>query len=240
MSRRHKETETIKNYAPQIVLIDEDDIHVTSFLKIKIANILKNIFSPPYRWKKETDKKLAEIIGNAFNSRDIEIDDKWVKIPRSLFEVHLDETTPYEAILEEKSKRGRPIIKRLLSKIADSEVIGYFKKTLKTVQTKSVELYKDIAQFSVCFLKGIHNVFCPDDDPYGKISHYHRMLDEAINGIPTRKTISNCYKWFVEWKVVCTDTVREKAEKAKHRLWMKLMEWIQSYLLKIAPQYAIV
>ena len=169
----------------------------------------------------------------------IEIDDKWVKIPRSLFEIHLDETPPFTEVLEKKSQRGRPIISRLIKRIADSEVVAYFKKALETTKKKCVELYEGISQFCVCFLKGIHNAFCPDDDAYGKISHYHRLLDEAITGIPTRRTISNCYKWFVEWKTVYTDTVKEKAEKAKHRLWMKLIEWIQSFLLEIAPQYAV-
>ena len=221
-------------------MIDEDDNKIKFSLQKKLANAIKSLFLQPYRRKEETDKKLAEIIGNAFINHDIVFDDKWVKIPRAYFEVHLDETPPFEAVLEENSKRGRPVIKRLLSKISDSEVVSYFKKTLKTAQTKCVELYKGITQFCVCFLKGIHNAFSPDDDPYGKISHYHRMLDEATSGIPTRKTLSNCYKWFVEWKTTYTDTVKEKAEKAKHRLWMKLIEWIQSFLLEIAPQYAIV
>lgn len=234
----YKKAETVNNDESQLV-IDGNFIHLKLSFQKELSDALIDLFTPPYRWKTKTDRKLAEVIGNAFMHYGIEIDDKWVKIPRSFFEVHLDETTPLEAVMEEKSKRGRPIIKRLISKIADSEVVGYFKETMKTAKTKCVELYKNTAQFCVCFLKGLHNAFCPDDDPYGKISHYHRILDEAIIGIPTRKTISNCYKWFVEWKTVYTDTVKEKAEKAKHRLWMKLMEWIQSFLLEIAPQYSI-
>lgn len=239
MSRRHKETETISIDESQTALIAEYSHQVAlTFQEIDIADVLKSLFSIKL-WTTKTDKKLMEVIGSAFMHRGIEIDDKWVKIPRSFFKVHLDETPPFEAVLEEKSKRGRPLVKRLISKIADSEVVDYFKKTFKTVQKKCVELYEGISQFCVCFLKGIYNAFCPDDNPYGKISHYHRILDEALIGIPARKTISNCYKWFVEWKTVYTDTVKEKAEKAKHRLWMKLIELIHSYLLEIAPQYAI-
>lgn len=235
----HYKIEETANNDESLIVIDENDIHLKFSLQKELLDALKELYTLPYRHKSKIDSKLAEVIGNAFMHYGIEIDDKWVKIPRSFFEVHLDETPPYEAVLEGKSKRGRPIIERLISKIADSEVVGYFKKTMKTAKTKCVELYKNTAQFCVCFLKGLHNAFCPDDDPYGKISHYHRILDEAITGIPTRKTISNYYKWFVEWKTVYTDTVKEKAEKAKHRLWMKLIEWIQSFLLEIAPQYAI-
>ena len=238
MNIHYKIAESANN-GESLIVIGENDVQVKFSLQKELLDALKELYTLPYRHKSKIDSKLAEVIGNVFRHCGFEIDDKWVKIPRSFFEVHLDETPPYEAVLEEKSKRGRPIVKRLISRIADSEVVGYFKKTLKTAQTKCVELYEGISQFCVCFLKGIYNAFSPDDDPYGRISHYHRILDEALIGIPTRKTISNCYKWFVEWKTVYTNTVKEKAEKAKHRLWMKLIEWIQSFLLEIAPQYAI-
>ena len=87
--------------------------------------------------------RIADAILKALNSSpnvvdsligNIEIDDKWVKIPRSLFEVLLDETTPYEDVFEEQKHKGRPTITRLINKIADSEVVSYFKKTLKTAK----------------------------------------------------------------------------------------------------------
>ena len=173
------------------------------------------------------------LIGN------IEIDDKWVKIPKSFFEVLLDETTPYEDVLEGQKHKGRPTITRLIKNIADSEVVGYFKKSLKTAMEKCKKLYSDITQFCVCFLKGIFNIFSPANEPYGKVTHYHRILSDSIEGIPTRKTLSNNYKWFVEWRVTDSREARDKVNKIKHRIWEKLIEWIQNYLLKIAPQYAI-
>ena len=144
--------------------------------------------------------RIADAILKALNSSpnvvdsligNIEIDDKWVKIPRSLFEVHLDETTPYEDVFEEQKHKGRPTITRLINKIADSEVVSYFKKTLKTAKAKCEKLYSDITQFCVCFLKGIFNIFSPAEEPYGKVTHYHRILSASIRGIPTRKTLSN-------------------------------------------------
>ena len=179
------------------------------------------------------------VVDSLFGGFEIEIDDKWVKIPRSLFEVPLDETTPYEDVLEEQKHKGRPTITRLINKIADSEVVSYFKKTLKTAKAKCEKLYSDITQFCVCFLKGIFNIFSPAEEPYGKVTHYHRILSASIRGIPTRKTLSNNYNWFVKWRVTNSGEARDKVNKIKHRIWEKLIKWIQNFLMKIAPQYAV-
>ena len=194
-----------------------------------------------------TDKIIAAI-EKAFSKQEVEIDDKWLKIPLSAFQP-LEERSPLRFWKRnrsqpeeepEKSKRGRNPIKRLIDKISDSKVMGFFRNTWDAVKKKCEELYENVTQFSICFLRGIYRAFCPDDDPYGKISHYHEILHDEIRDFPTRRTLSNYYNWFVNWRpVLINESPKEKKERHRHSLWKELIEWIYYYLLKIAPEYAV-
>ena len=145
---------------------------------------------------------------------------------------------------ENPSKRGRPLLTRLMKKIADSEVVTYFKKTKNAVLEKCEELYHNLAQYCICFLKGIFLAFSPEEDCYGKISHFHEILEDEIPKLPTRRTLSNYCNWFDNWKSVnklkYEETQKDINERIKHQLWEQLIEWIREYLQKLAPQYAIV
>lgn len=180
----------------------------------------------------------------------IEVDDKWVKFPLSAFdEADIADVRGYTTNIgiqleekpEKKKKGGRNPIKRLFSKISDSKVVQCFHNTLNAVKEKCIELYEGITQYSTCFLKASNNVFSPDDDPYGKVSHYHRILEFEVPELPTRKTLNNWLRWFEDWRPAVTYEDRKaKNERARHRLWEKLIEWIQSYLTQLAPQYAFI
>ena len=237
MSRRHKEND-IDNIKPQQAESHEDGsqerhYHLLDFLKFTITKRdgKKDRFSPD---------KIASAISKAFSKAyeddKIEVDDVYVKIPRRYVE-------HYELFEEEqrKSKAGRNPIKRLFARIADSKVVQFFHDTLDAVKLKCEELYEDITQFSVCFFKSAFKVFSPDDDSYGKQSHYHRIFADEVPDFPSRKTLNNWCKWFDEWKpAIFNESRTEKKERARHRLWEKLIEWIQRYLLQIAPQYVVV
>ena len=181
-------------------------------------------------------EKIASALSTAFEKNEIEVDDEWVKIPRRYVE-------QFDLFEEEqrKYKTGRNPINRLFTRIADSKIVQFFHDTIDAVKLKCEELYEGITQFSVCFLKAAFKVFSPDDDPYGKLSHYHRILENEVPELPTRKTLNNWYKWFDEWqKVVYNENRFEKKERTKHRLWERLIEWIRSYLTQLAPQYVVV
>lgn len=238
MSRRHKEND-IDNIKPQQAESHADDRYkneysvLNKFIKFTITKRdgTKDRFSLD---------KIASAISKAFTKAyeddEIEVDDAYVKIPRRYIE-------RYELFEEEqrKSKAGRNPIKRLFARIADSKVVQYFHDTLEAVKLKCEELYEDVTQFSVCFLKSAFKVFSPDDDSYGKQSHYHRVLADEVPDFPSRKTLNNWCKWFDEWEpVVFNESRTEKQERARHRLWEKLIEWIQRYLTQLAPQYVVV
>ena len=186
-------------------------------------------------------EQIAESIEKALSQREIEVDDKWVKIPRryfedSLFTIRLEEKQ--ETCAEEKRNKGRPWLKRLIDKVEDSQVVGWFKTTLHEAKEKCKELFQDITQVAVCFLKGIHEVMAPDEDPYGKMSHYHRLLAGEIPKVPSRETLSRHYRWFVNWrKAVTYEDGKAKNERYKHWIWERLVQWIKVFLIKLAPQY---
>jgi len=201
---------------------------------------LRDLFSSLYisivekkdAFKFQLDKeKWAQAMGYL---DEIQIDGENVIIPKRFFCTFIELLIPEKKL---KQQRGRPKVKQLLNTIADSKVVSCFKETLKTLKKKSKELFMGIAQYCVCFLKGIFRAFKPNEDPYGVISHYHRILDGKVEGLPTRRTIQNHYNWFVGWKETMIMTAKEKNELAKHIKWEELIKWICDHLLKIAPQF---
>ena len=244
MSRRHKEND-IETYKPQQAESHADGSpRVQSDYK-STSNKLFSGLSITRRLSVATDylaNKLSESIEKAFSLREIEVDDKWVKIPRRYFEDSLSSINLedyQETYAEEKRNKGRPWLKRLIDRVEDSLVVEWFKTTLHEAKQKCYELYQDITQGAICFLKGVHEFMAPDEDPYGKMSHYHRMLAEEVPDIPSRETLSRHYRWFVNWKKAETyEDGKAKNERHKHRIWERLVNWIKEFLIKLAPQYA--
>ena len=243
MSRRHKEND-INTYKPQ-----QAESHADGSLRDKGLSCLglsiKNFTVTKRDGSK--DKFSLDIIKNAivkaFEKMDVEMDDKWLKIPRRYFEESLSTirltALGQEPPPNEKRKKGRPWLKRLIDKVEDSKVVGWFKTTLHEAKENCKELYQDITQVAVCFLKGIHEFMAPDEDPYGKLSYYHRMLVKEIPDIPSRETLSRHYRWFVNWKKAETyEDAKAKNKRHKHRIWERLIRWIREFLMELAPQYA--
>jgi len=194
-------------------------------------------------------EEVCTAVFKALRSKDVEVDANWLKIPskyldsRAFSLLHeMGHCAMDEEPSAKKSKKGRPWLKRLIDKVEDSKVVSWFKTTLADAKQKAKEFYQDVTQFAVCFLKGIHEAFCPDDDPSGKLSHYHRMLVDPVAGItdiPSRETLSRHYRWFRDWRQAVTfEDCKAKREKRKHRIWERLIQWIKDFLLKLAPKYA--
>lgn len=244
MSRRHKEND-IETYKPQQAESHADgsprvpsDHESTSNKLFSGLSITRKLSSAT----RYLANKITESIGKAFSLGEIEVDDKWVKIPRRYFEDSLSSISLedyHDTHAEEKCNKGRPLLKRLIDKVEDSKVVNWFKTTLHEAKQKCKELYQNITQIAVCFLKGIHEFMAPDEDPYGKVSYYHRMLAEDVPDMPSRETLSRHYRWFVNWKKAETyEDGKAKNERHKHRIWERLLHWIKEFLITLAPQYA--
>lgn len=248
MSRRHKDKEQTGNYKPHQAESQVDGSPRDKSDKESAGDKLFSGLKFTVRLGAATRllaERITRALGTALEKHTIEVDDRWVKIPRSAFEKVDDDwlqhfkVLPSPEIEDESPKRGRNPITRLIRKVADSKVVSMFKTTLAEVKTKCKELYENISQFCTCFLKGIHKAFSPDDDPYGKITHFHEILVQGGVRLPTRRTLNNYYRWFEDWRrVVINETANERNERERHRLWERLIEWIYKYLLKLAPQYA--
>ena len=248
MSRRHKDNE-INADTPQVPEPQNEDsgkkgmrfnVSSTSLLSRLITFTKSKIDTQSLDRVFDTVSltKILESVGTAFLKKKAKVDDQFVKIPRDCFDP--DSLSDYIAHQQEENvqRRGRNLVRRLISTVEDSKVVGFFKKTLKAAQQKCKSLYQDMKQFCVCFLRGVFKTFSPHEDPYGKLSHYHRIISSEVEGIPCRKTISNAYKWFVEWKRSAYETMMERIERERHRIWEKLIEWIYTYLIQLEPLYA--
>ena len=236
MSRRHKENDIEQTKPHQAEPQRGDSMGKIMRFTVSSTSFTNNLSSLCHI--------ITNAVTNALKNEDIEIDDQWLKIPRKYLEPEcslcfglrsLDgppELTPHTE--KKQSKRGRHWLKRLVDKVEDSTVVGWFKTTLNKAKEMVQELYQDVTQFAVCFLKGIHEAFCPDDDPYGKLSHYHRMLvnpDAEIPDIPSRETLSRYYRWFKDWREEVTFEDRKaKRMKHKHRIWEMLIHEEYPYL----------
>ncbi len=239
MSRRHRQ-EVEKNYEPQQVESQGGGHPEKSRWSLGLSSVKKEFFG---RMDFFCVEKIASALCAAFERKEIEVDEHWFKIPRKLFESFpqpkIKADFDNEEASNKKAEKGRPKIKRLFNCITDNKVVDLFKETLSAVKKEVVKLYKDITQYTVCFFKGSNQVFAPEDNPYGKLSHFHRVLDNEIDELPSRKTISHYWNWFIDWKPVkgVEENPKDKREKNKHRLWENLIEWIIDHLLKVVPQY---
>ncbi len=243
MSRRHK-TEEESNYKPQPVESHEDGHPKKSRWSLKSSSLL-NIIAER---KDSFFAKVSSIIANGFfkenvplNDIGIEVDENWVKIPRKYFERILKPDFDSETTEKAKPKRGRPKISQLFHSITDSKLVVCFKETLHAVLEKCKEFYENSTQYVICFLFGSNQAFSTDEVPYGKLSHYHRVLKGYVDELPTRRTFSYYFEWFVGWTPVVglKETPKEKNETFKHRLWEKLIKWIYDHLLEKYPEYAV-
>ena len=260
MSRRHKILETESNYKPQQVESYEDSHQKKSRWAIGATSILDKIHIVTKR-DKDTASQSDIILGlfgsigtivskaihkaftKAFYDESIEVDDKWVKIPRSYFEAEASSLDIEKKVIERESAtqgRGRRFLNRLINTVADSKIVGYVKATYKEAKEKVSKFIENTTQFCACCLNGLFKTFSPSDDPYGKLSHFHRLLSHEFPDLQSRKTLSNYYKWFIDWKPPLTSYVgpKEKKNRFRHRLWEKLIAWICDYLKTLAPEYA--
>ena len=247
MSRRHKEKEIPINYKPQQAESQADVSQRVECLQVEDDSILFDIKENKCNdGKFRLSLSLMDAILKVFANQEFVVDKDWVKLPRSAFD---DGWLKYfrkaanpspEEEPKKKRKKGRNPIKRLINKIADSKVVELFRETMDGVKEKCVELWMDITQYTVCFLQGIHKAFAPDEDPYGKITHYHNMLKDEVRDLPSRKTIDFYIRWYENWRpIVFNELPKEKNERHKHGIWKQLIEWIFYYLQKIAPEYAV-
>lgn len=242
MSRRHKENDIIDKYNTNSVESQADSNPKTGFSKIES---LSRTISKETCFNVSLFSIIMDGIISSCLDNKIVVDDQWIKIPHNAFgedALRYFRKQAYPETEEEpaKKKKGRNPIKRLFNKIADSKVVSFFHDTLDAVKEKCAELYNDMTQYCVCFLRGIHKAFAPDEDPYGKISHYHEMLKDEVWPLPSRRTIDYYNNWYENWiPIVYNELSKDKKERHKHKIWEKLIEWIYYYLQKIAPEYAV-
>ena len=158
MSRRHKEPDNKEHYEPE-QMESHDDGHLgeksgkksNEYSLFGGMNSLFSVTASKFFSQRIVDKLVEKIctkVLDAFVSRSVEVDDLWVKIPRSAFDELGDgwldsfrkQANPQTEEPPKESKRGAPRIKRLFNKIADSKVMKLFHKTWNEVQKKRAEL----------------------------------------------------------------------------------------------------
>ena len=237
MSRRHKENEIDKD----LTHLNEEPQKVALSGKT-LRGLIERVVVVSRKCARDSKLSIFDLFGGCggidYVADKIEVDDRYVKIPRDCFDETLENFICSQA-KEKTAKRGRPTIRQLFNNIADCKIVRLFKKTKKVVKEKCAGIFQDMKQFCVCFIRGAYRAFSPHEDPYGKLSHYHRIISCEVEDIPCRKTLSDAYNWFVGWRRTAIETIKEEIERKRYQVWEKLMEWIYRYLIRLAPQYVV-
>lgn len=160
---------------------------------------------------------------------------------KDILQKEIDKILDANKKVEDKHKRGRPIIKRLCEKISDSNVVKMAKKCYMNIYRKALKMAQNITQYLVCFLYSLFDL--PDNETetvYGKVSYFHRIMS-SIKGIkiPTVRMLQDRLKWFMEWRAAVIRTAKEMKEEKIHRAWEKLVERIKRQFEFLIPQYAM-
>lgn len=140
--------------------------------------------------------------------------------------------------LKNTNGRGRPMIEQMSSFVSDNKVCSWAKTIYRKIYKKSIAVAKNVTQYCVCFLCSFFKIY-DTEEPYGRITHFWRIMKGSIPKMPTARAIQKYYSWFVSWKAAAIKTVAEIKEETKHRAWEKLERLIYGYLLQLAPQVAM-
>ena len=126
-----------------------------------------------------------------------------------------------------EKKGGRIRVKRLCSKFQDDELWEMYDEICRATH----EAAEDIKKSLVCYFAAIFRI-CPDDNPEGKIEHFHRIFSKHM-AIPTSRTLRAGWEFLkksVEYLV--HEQIKEQAR------WRRLVDFfvgeIQLRFLKLA------
>ena len=97
-------------------------------------------------------EKVVNVFDTAFtkalSEAKIEVDDKWVKIPRSYFEDELFGAQAVEEVIEPAPQgRGRKLLNRLINRVSDSKIVGYVKRAYKSAKKLCSTLNENTTHF---------------------------------------------------------------------------------------------
>ena len=264
-SRRHKETES-ENTKPHQAESHEDGRlraksnnnstskkYFSRISEIKLFSGIGGLLKSTGTATRYLAEKITQALGAPLGTCTFEIDDKWVKmkIPRSEFndrdiemlQQYNAHASPQQEEKTKKDNRGCKAIEYLYNKIVDSKLGQFFRASWGAVKEKGIK----VVAFCSSFFIASNKVFSSNDDPYGyrKVSHYYDnvVLPEIELGTIdpiTREWLDRNIRWFRNWKPAVTyEDQKAKRGRAKHRLWEKLIEALQSFLIDLAPEYAV-
>jgi hypothetical protein len=258
MSRRHKETEETKQHPPQhphdqslngkrfTVSSKEFSYHLLALARI-VRTTCHFDFLPETTEAEDVAKAVRSVLQEAEERRELEVGNKWVKVARKHYDVfcgvldtflHTETDSPPE---ESPHKRGAPRCTQLFRHIADSKVMGFFRRGLDKVQQACKAIYEDIKQYAVAFLHAAHSAFTPGETADGKLSHYYEMIKKEVKDFPAYRTLANKNTWYILWRpILYNEKPAEARARIRHGRWKQLEDYIAGFLRSIAPEYCLV
>ena len=164
------------------------------------------------------------------------------------------ESLPYEKVLKKaqykevvedsteskSSKRGRPKILQLLSRIKDSNVVKMVKDLYSRMFKKAIEKATQLIQYLSCFYCALFS-YCEEDGetPCGKVKHFWSILDGKIRNLPALRTLQDRIKWLIDKKKIFFRCVKSDLEALRHKAWERMQDKIQMLIGEVAPVYFV-
>ena len=162
------------------------------------------------------------------------------------------ESLPYEKVLKKaqykevvedsteskSSKRGRPKILQLLSRIKDSNVVKMVKDLYSRMFKMAIEKATQLIQYLSCFYCALFS-YCEEDGetPCGKVKHFWSILDGKIRNLPALRTLQDRIKWLIDKKKIFFKCAKSDLEALRHKAWERMQDKIQMLIGEVAPVY---
>ena len=249
MSRRHPETDT---QATQPQINNEVDGKSKKTLSVSSHSLYSLISESIETSIKQSLDKLddhievllgGEPIGKLvdFDTSKISIalaKDLYLKMLDNQLVVAKDEVDcPLE--VPQKRKRGRPLLKQLCSKFSDAAIWPMAQTIFTRIYNYTIEKATDIEQFLVCMFCSLFRI-CDTDDPYGRVSYFHKLLGLNLKDImPAKRTLQEGVRWLKDKSQKFFRNLKPEVEEIKHKAWERLEEKIYGIMVELTPQFAM-
>lgn len=209
------------------------------FSRNNIADFIDDYLKESEKQAKKQEVKQLFIHELLYSESDEEIES--FPYEKVLGKVHHEDSVK-ESADSKSSKRGRPKILQLLSRITDSNVVKMVKDLYSRMFNMAIEKATQLLQYLSCFFCALFS-YCSEDGetPCGKVKHFWSILNDygKISNLPRLRTLQESIRWLSDKKKIYFRCVKEDVEEFKHKVWEHMQIRILKLIGEVAPVYFV-
>ena len=205
------------------------------FSRTNIADSIDDYLKESEKQAKKQEAKQLFIHELLYSESDGEIES--FPYEKVLGKVHHEDSVK-ESADSKSSKRGRPKILQLLSRITDSNVVKMVRDLYSRMFNMAIEKATQLLQYLSCFFCALFS-YCSEDceTPCSKVKHFWSILDGKIRNLPALRTLQDRIKWLIDKKKIFFKCAKSDLEALRHKAWERMQDKIQMLIGEVAPVY---